>query len=875
LVAEGPNYDVLKLAYFSPLNPQPSGISDYSEELLPYLSEFANITLFVDGFKPSNLQILEQFSICDYKKQPALLNTLDHFDAVVYHMGNDHRYHAGIHDNIKTHPGIVVFHDFALQDFFLGLSRERKDPNIYFDEVLACHGLEASREAEKALNQGRPPAAVEQPTVFPLNCRLARAASGIIVHSEWSRNRLEQIAPGVPLRRIAMPIKVPSQIEPRTEPRTLKLASFGLINPGKGIDQILRVLGTLKNEYDFHYFLVGAENSYFDVRSLIQTYGLKDQVTITGHISLDQFETHITTTDVALNLRERTVGETSASLCRIMAAGIPVIVSNVGSFAELPDDSVVKLDHDRHSDALLQAFLRRLIEDKRLRERIGANARKYVLAEHDLRTNALRYSDFITEVVQTRLRRQLVNNVTRELSVMGVTRDDTPLLQSVASEIAILAPANAFSSTNGNGIDPELSETPETDSPAVTAETASSNRLLKISGIDYKRAAVEYPSKLDPERFHYLFTKPFYNLANKPDKHLGEGMDAETFRHFCDFANMAVAMALPAGRRILDVGCGSGWLSEYFARLGYDVTGIDISPDLIDIANQRLAKQAFPVDHETELHCRFKVHDIESAALAETFDAVVCYDSLHHFEDEHAVIRNLSAMTKYGGVVFILEGERPEQGSATEEELVEVMRRYETLESPFTRSYLRTLLEENGLAVIGDYVSVNGLFERDNVEFPSPEINYLLCKKVVRFSGQSAKSIPDSQQATGLRAEIMIDSLPFEVTPGKELETEVVIKNVGPALWLVGAAKRVGSVMLGLRLFDEEGSLIWERHGTPPLPYALAEGESVKLKMQFNVPFTPGIYTIKLDMVAQHVCWFEDAGSITTTARFKVTTNAS
>jgi len=868
---------VLKLAYFSPLNPQPSGISDYSEELLPYLSEFADITLFVDGFKPRNPKILEQFSICDYQKHQASLSSLDQFDAVVYHMGNDHRYHTGIHDNIKRHPGIVVFHDFALQDFFLGLARERKDPSIYFDEVLACHGLEASREAEKAFNQGRPSAAVDQPTEFPLNCRLAQAAIGIIVHSEWSRSRLERIAPGVPLRRIAMPIKVPSQIAPRTETGNLKLASFGLINPGKGIDQILRVLASLRGEYDFQYFLIGAENSYFDVRSLISAYGLNDQVTITGHIPLDQFEAHIVSTDIALNLRERTVGETSASLCRIMAAGIPVIVSNVGSFAELPNDVVVKIDHDRHSDALLQAFLRRLIEDRRLRERIGANAREYILTEHDLRTNALRYSEFISEVVETRLRRQLVNNVTRELSVMGVTQNDTALLQSVASEIALLAPAKAFSSTNGKEYNRELelAQTKQTDGPAVQVENGSDKRLLKISGIDYKRAAVEYPSKLDPERFHYLFTKPFYNLANKPDKHLGEGMDAETFRHFCDFANMAVAMALPAGSRILDVGCGSGWLSEYFARLGYDVTGIDISPDLIDIAQKRLNRQPFPVDHETEMHCRFMVHDIESAALPETFDAVICYDSLHHFEDEHAVIRNLSSMTSYAGVVFILEGERPEQGSATEEELVEVMRRYETLESPFTRSYLRTLLEENGLLVIGDYVSVNGLFERDKSDFPASDMNYLLCKKVVQLSGHPASEVQTSQQSTGLRAEISIDSFPSEVTPGKEIETELLIKNAGPTLWLVGAAERRGSVMLGLRLFAEDGAVVWERHGTPPLPYAVAEGESVKLKMQFNVPFTPGTYILKLDMVAQHVCWFEDSGSLTTTVRFKVTTKAA
>ena len=47
----------MKLAYFSPLNPQPSGMSDYSEELLPYLAADAEITLFVDGFAPAILGI--------------------------------------------------------------------------------------------------------------------------------------------------------------------------------------------------------------------------------------------------------------------------------------------------------------------------------------------------------------------------------------------------------------------------------------------------------------------------------------------------------------------------------------------------------------------------------------------------------------------------------------------------------------------------------------------------------------------------------------------------------------------------------------------------------------------------------------------------
>src|SRR5207249_2082759 len=109
-----------------------------------------------------------------------------------------------------------------------------------------------------------------------------------------------------------------------------------------------------------------------------------DRVTITGHLRLDEFERRIATTDIALNLRERTVGETSASLCRIMAAGVPAVVFNVGAFSELPNDAVVKIDHDEHAGALLEAYLRRLIEDARLRERIGQNAQRHILSEHNI-----------------------------------------------------------------------------------------------------------------------------------------------------------------------------------------------------------------------------------------------------------------------------------------------------------------------------------------------------------------------------------------------------------------------------------------------------------------------------------------------------------
>src|SRR5204862_1903392 len=118
------------------------------------------------------------------------------------------------------------------------------------------------------------------------------------------------------------------------------------------------------------------------LRELIGRYGLTDRVTITGHVSLEEFQQRIAAADIAICLRERSVGATSGSLCRIMAAGVAAIVSDVGAFSEFPNDAVVKIDHDENADALFEAYLRKLVEDRPLREQIGANARAYVLAEH-------------------------------------------------------------------------------------------------------------------------------------------------------------------------------------------------------------------------------------------------------------------------------------------------------------------------------------------------------------------------------------------------------------------------------------------------------------------------------------------------------------
>ena len=79
--------------------------------------------------------------------------------------------------------------------------------------------------------------------------------------------------------------------------------------------------------------------------------------------------------------------------------------------------------------------------------------------------------------------------------------------------------------------------------------------------------------------------------------------------------------------------------------------------------------------------------------------------------------------------------------------------------------------------------------------------------------------------------------------------------------------------MPGVRIIDDRGQIIAELHGHPMLPHAIPPGQIVAVDIQFAAPATPGMYTVKIDLVDQHICWFEERGSQPLLFRFEVKGN--
>ncbi len=101
-----------------------------------------------------------------------------------------------------------------------------------------------------------------------------------------------------------------------------------------------------------------------------------------------------------------------------------------------------------------------------------------------------------------------------------------------------------------------------------------------------------------------------------------------------------------AGKRIVDVGCGGGILTEGLAKQGADVLGIDLSEELIDIADL----------HGLESGVNAHYQKISAEALAEqqpeSFDHVTCMEMLEHVPDPGSIISACATLVKPGGMVF-------------------------------------------------------------------------------------------------------------------------------------------------------------------------------------------------------------------------------
>jgi SAM-dependent methyltransferase len=126
---------------------------------------------------------------------------------------------------------------------------------------------------------------------------------------------------------------------------------------------------------------------------------------------------------------------------------------------------------------------------------------------------------------------------------------------------------------------------------------------------------------------------------------------------------LSLLPARPA--RVLECGCGTGWLSYLMCKSGYEVVGTDVAPHAVELARANPVFQGFGTPD-------FVVADSENLPFENEFDAVIFFGSLHHSLDEQAAVNSAYRALKPGGRCIASEtGPHHAEGAA------EISRRFD------------------------------------------------------------------------------------------------------------------------------------------------------------------------------------------------------
>jgi SAM-dependent methyltransferase len=370
----------------------------------------------------------------------------------------------------------------------------------------------------------------------------------------------------------------------------------------------------------------------------------------------------------------------------------------------------------------------------------------------------------------------------------------------------------------------------------------ASGRLPSL-GQDFTEGHRRYVERIGAERELWLRTKPFSVAPSH-----------ELFECFRTFAHVVERLELGLRDQVLDVGCGPGWLSEFLARCGYWVTGVDVSEDMVRIARERVAAITGPIGPGLEVLAEFHTLPVLELPWEARFDAAVLYDAMHHFDDEVATLRVVRRTLAPGGRIFVHEGVRPEPGSLGEQNLIAEMEEFGTLESPFEPGYLVAVLEEAGFTDVRRFAAVDELLDlsqrdrelqRIGERLASPPMNTILAVNPRRVEHAFHAGIEVSGE---WRAS------------GDHLTLPVRITNEGSHYWPdgVGDTFPTGSVTVGAYRQAEAGRVELPRQ---PLPRPLSHGDSVDVDVRVPCADVEGATEVGIDLVREGISWFAEYGS--------------
>jgi SAM-dependent methyltransferase len=316
------------------------------------------------------------------------------------------------------------------------------------------------------------------------------------------------------------------------------------------------------------------------------------------------------------------------------------------------------------------------------------------------------------------------------------------------------------------------------------------------------------------------------------------------------------------GVKVLDYGCGTGWLARALGYLGCEVTGVDVSARAIDWARETIA-----ADRACDgLPIRFELIDGVRMPFADgSFERIVCFSAFHHVADQAATLAEFARVLADGGrVVFNEPGEHHSSGADSQAE----MRQYGVIENDVVIEDIARQARALGFGVpqMAFFAAVPVVLDLDDYQravapgahagagapvYEQMAARMHEARTFCLVKGAAGRA--DSRRVEGLGGTLAVTVLGRQ---GDELRCHAAYRNTGSSDWRPSLPVVTGAVAIGIQKKRADGSN--EEARIPLGRAAVAVGSGGEI--EFGVPVA-GFAALHFDLVAEWVTWFDAIGA--------------
>lgn len=358
------------LNIFSPFPPLRNGIADYVAMLSPYFCEIYNV------------RAVSQFinSIIDERMEHVEFDQFFRFqspkDIYLHQIGNnpDHRF---VIDALRSYGGTTTIHDQNIIYLYETINTDEMLRRYYDSDIAIAHhfGQTIKRSGAKHRLQYQ---------LFDALGEVLKLSDAVIVHSDFAYQRIlrcygERLASKLSVIPHFCPPDKTEGYEKCRENLGVRQDEFLVITSGfatyaKRFDWLVEALDSIVSDFpNLRWVHAGPERpEEYNLSELINRHPrVAARATVTGYLSDDDLTAWIASSDLLINLRFPSVGESSGTMARAFSVGACCVVSDTAAYREIPPTAAARVspyDGVNGVAKTLRSLLRNREQRQRLRE---------------------------------------------------------------------------------------------------------------------------------------------------------------------------------------------------------------------------------------------------------------------------------------------------------------------------------------------------------------------------------------------------------------------------------------------------------------------------------------------------------------------------